>query len=724
MLLLASVGVASAQGTAFTFQGRLNDETRPATGIYDLRFTIYDVAASGSAVGAMITNTATPVSNGLFSVRLDFGSGVFTGGARWLEMAARTNGSADAFELMLPRNELTPAPYALYAPSAGTASAMPASGLTGTVSLAQLPTTVLTNGASAVSLTGSFTGNGAGLTNLDATRLMGTVADARLSANVALLNTNQVFIGSNRFAGVLALTNAANTVAGAFTGNGGGLSNLNASQISSGTLSVSQLPAAVLTNGASAVSLTGSFTGNGAGLTNLDATRLTGTIADARLSANVALLNTNQVFTGSNRFAGVLMLTNAANTVAGAFTGDGGGLTNLNAAHMTGLPLPAGMTVVSMAANDPALVTNGYRPMMTIPAPAWVNGSTTSAPSARIGHTAVWDGQRLLVWGGQITAGGTYANSGAMYHPDSDLWEAMSASNVPGARAGHTAVWSGSEMIVWGGVSASGWLNTGGRFTPDQQTWRTISTNGAPAERSGHIAVWTGTNLFIWGGRNSYGLLNDGALYQPASNLWTTLTLPSPPAARNGAVAVWAGDRVLLWGGEGAAGVLSDGAQLLFSSGVPTAWAAMSTSNAPAARRNHTAVWTGQTMIVWGGDDGDTPIGDGAAFNPAANSWQTLSSTSAPAARSGHAAVWTGQEMLILAGSTGAAEFASGSAYDPATDGWRTLSATGSPQARTEAAAAWTGTEVLLFGGRTQSQYLSALQRLVPQPVWYFYRKL
>ena len=271
MLLLASVGVASAQGTAFTFQGRLNDETRPATGIYDLRFTIYDVAASGSAVGAMITNTATPVSNGLFSVRLDFGSGVFTGGARWLEMAARTNGSADAFELMLPRNELTPAPYALYAPSAGTASAMPASGLTGTVSLAQLPTTVLTNGASAVSLTGSFTGNGAGLTNLDATRL-------------------------------------------------------------------------------------------------------TGTIADARLSANVALLNTNQVFTGSNRFAGVLMLTNAANTVAGAFTGDGGGLTNLNAAHMTGLPLPAGMTVVSMAANDPALVTNGYRPMMTIPAPAWVNG--------------------------------------------------------------------------------------------------------------------------------------------------------------------------------------------------------------------------------------------------------------------------------------------------------------------------------------------------------------
>src|SRR6185369_3944682 len=84
-----------------------------------------------------------------------------------------------------------------------------------------------------------------------------------------------------------------------------------------------------------------SFTGNGAGLTNLSAGNLTGTIADARLSANVALSNTNQVFTGSNRFAGVVSLTNAANTLVGAFAGNGAGITNVNL-----------MTVNSMGAID------------------------------------------------------------------------------------------------------------------------------------------------------------------------------------------------------------------------------------------------------------------------------------------------------------------------------------------------------------------------------------
>src|SRR5438067_5969025 len=70
-----------AQGTAFTYQGRLNDGGSPASGIYDLRFTIYDLGSAGSVVGGPLTNAATSVSNGLFSVALDFGSSPFTGGA-------------------------------------------------------------------------------------------------------------------------------------------------------------------------------------------------------------------------------------------------------------------------------------------------------------------------------------------------------------------------------------------------------------------------------------------------------------------------------------------------------------------------------------------------------------------------------------------------------------------------------------------------------------------
>src|SRR5258706_12240829 len=77
---------ASAQGTAFTYQGRLNDGANPVSGIYDLRFTIYDAGGGGSAVAGPLITAPVPVSNGLFTVTLDFGAGVFNGVNRWLEI--------------------------------------------------------------------------------------------------------------------------------------------------------------------------------------------------------------------------------------------------------------------------------------------------------------------------------------------------------------------------------------------------------------------------------------------------------------------------------------------------------------------------------------------------------------------------------------------------------------------------------------------------------------
>ena len=109
-----------AQGTAFTYQGRLADGGTPAQGIYDFQFTIYDAASGGPAVAGPITNSPVTVSEGLFTTVLDFGSGVFGGNARWLEFGVRTNGGS-AFTTLEPRQELTPAPYALFAPSAGAA---------------------------------------------------------------------------------------------------------------------------------------------------------------------------------------------------------------------------------------------------------------------------------------------------------------------------------------------------------------------------------------------------------------------------------------------------------------------------------------------------------------------------------------------------------------------------------------------------------------------------
>ncbi|MCX8091112.1 MAG: hypothetical protein N3I86_09315 [Verrucomicrobiae bacterium] len=106
-----------AQGTAFTYQGRLDSGGSPAAGIYDVRFAIYDAASGGNQWGPALTNSATAVSNGLFTVTLDFGAGVFTGTARWLEIAVRTNGGG-AFTPLAPRQALTPTPYAVFAANA------------------------------------------------------------------------------------------------------------------------------------------------------------------------------------------------------------------------------------------------------------------------------------------------------------------------------------------------------------------------------------------------------------------------------------------------------------------------------------------------------------------------------------------------------------------------------------------------------------------------------
>ncbi len=130
-----------AQGTAFTYQGRLNSNGTPASGSYDLVFSLHDAASGGGQVGSAVTNAVTSVSNGLFTATLDFGSGVFTGPGRWLQIEVRTNG-APAYATLSPRQPMTPSPYALYAPSAGAAATATtangvAAGSVGTAGLAE-----------------------------------------------------------------------------------------------------------------------------------------------------------------------------------------------------------------------------------------------------------------------------------------------------------------------------------------------------------------------------------------------------------------------------------------------------------------------------------------------------------------------------------------------------------------------------------------------------------
>jgi hypothetical protein len=118
----------------------------------------------------------------------------------------------------------------------------------------------------------------------------------------------------------------------------------------------------------------------------------------------------------------------------------------------------------------------------------WTATSTTNAPSARAGHTAVWTGSEMIVWGGG-TSGPTNLNTGGRYNPSTDSWTATSTTNAPSARSGHTAVWTGSEMIVWGGDNGS-FLNTGGRYNPGTDSWTATQCARSPIHAHGGVDGW------------------------------------------------------------------------------------------------------------------------------------------------------------------------------------------------------------------------------------------
>jgi hypothetical protein len=112
--LNSPLSTVCAQGTAFTYQGQLQNGGGPANGSYDLAFTLYNTNTGGTAIAGPVTNTATAVTNGLFTVLVDFGPGGFTGASNWLEIAVQTNGGS-SFTTLAPRQQVTPTPYAITA---------------------------------------------------------------------------------------------------------------------------------------------------------------------------------------------------------------------------------------------------------------------------------------------------------------------------------------------------------------------------------------------------------------------------------------------------------------------------------------------------------------------------------------------------------------------------------------------------------------------------------
>jgi N-acetylneuraminic acid mutarotase len=335
-------------------------------------------------------------------------------------------------------------------------------------------------------------------------------------------------------------------------------------------------------------------------------------------------------------------------------------------------------------------------------ADTWTPTGLTGAPSGRAYHTAVWTGQRVVVWGGQAESGGNPPPdlaSGGRYDPSTDTWTDTSGG-APLPSGDYTAVWTGSEMLMWGGLDT----NAGWRYDLALDRWTRMSNVGAPSIRTGHSADWTGQQMVVWGG--VYGaIFNDGGRYDPISDSWQPTNTVGAPLARYLHAHAWTGSRVVIWSGVTAGGesAYTDTGSLYDP--VADAWQPMSTANAPGPRTRTGAVWTGSLFVVWGGRYFSGSLNTGGRYDPAGDTWQSTSLVGAPGRRETHTMVWTGSEAIVWGGRDlfGTTYMNDGGRYDPVNDTWTATSVGTAPPARNSHTAVWTGRKMIVWGGKTTS---------------------
>jgi putative cell wall-binding protein len=264
----------------------------------------------------------------------------------------------------------------------------------------------------------------------------------------------------------------------------------------------------------------------------------------------------------------------------------------------------------------------------------------------------------------------------AEFEPPTELgsWEAL--PEAPIERINHSAVWSGEELLVWGGGERP--ADDGAAYNPTTEQWRDIPA--APVEpRWVHEAVWAdeaGVMIVYGGGEGPDHLadcFDDGALYDPATNSWDALPTNPYSDAGCGISLVWTGTEMLVWGGNpGGTGVpapVNTGAAF---DPATNEWRPIP-ANPIGARSGHATVWTGEQMIVFGGTDMEQEQrGEAAAYDPDADEWTELPAPPI-GPRTAMASVWHGAEAVFIGGSVNGDRLSDGAAYDPVGDDWREI---------------------------------------------------
>jgi len=340
----------------------------------------------------------------------------------------------------------------------------------------------------------------------------------------------------------------------------------------------------------------------------------------------------------------------------------------------------------------------------------WREISNVNAPP---NGEAVWTASEMIVWGGVSGV----SRQGGRYNPLTDTWTTTTLTEAPSERYGHTAIWTGSEMIIWGGrdSSSSNYCKAdGGRYNPTNDTWIPISIESCPVAMYDHTSVWTGTEMIVWGGRiEGYSISNNGGRYNPNSDTWVSTSVGAnvPSGERGSHTAVWTESEMIIWCG----GSTSTGSR--YNPAIDQ-WIPVSASNGtPIMTHSHTSIWTGLEMIVCGGKRWSTSEWAyfGAIYNPVLDLWTQIEGYD----RLNHTAIWTGSEMIIWGGSNSSNSYNNtGRKYNPVSNSWLPTSINiNSPSARYDHSAVWTGTEMIIWGGRdslfTQARVQNTIRKQI-----------
>lgn len=343
--------------------------------------------------------------------------------------------------------------------------------------------------------------------------------------------------------------------------------------------------------------------------------------------------------------------------------------------------------------------------------------STTNAPSIRGEHTAVWTGTQMIIWGGADPYAIVFFNDGKSYSIATNSWQTISSSGLE-TRSYHSAQWSGTEMLIWGGINNEYTFGNGAKYNPQNNSWLSISNSNAPSSRFNHTSVWTGTEMIIWGGRLAGTIYRtDQKSYNPSSDTWTTISNTGAPVVRINHSAVWTGSKMIIYGGKLTDGTITNTGGIYDPA--TDSWTAISTTGAPPnGLSEHTAIWTGTEMITYGGrKNGGSSENNFYLYNPDTNTWTQGSTTNKPISTIYHSAIWTGDKMIVYGGIDEIAGI-----YNPASDSWDTQNIVNN-LSFSKHTAIWTG-DAMIVTGTAPCQLLKKDFSAPSNQVLYLYKKL